>query len=59
MVEASFNLTKQQVRFLMSKFHTEDPQNAIDLFLESLVVENKDPFKMLKYLSALMAKENN
>lgn len=52
-------LTQKHVSFLMSRFNTEDPEQAIDLFIEFLVMQRKDPMQMINYINKLMAKENN
>ena len=52
-------LTKNQVNFLKVRFNTQDPDVAIDLFIEFLVTKHIDPMNMLNYLMKTMAKENN
>jgi len=53
----SIRLTKPQVTFLMQKFQIDDPNEAIDYFIELLVLEEADPMSMKKYLLGMMERE--
>lgn len=62
MVMESVKLTKSQVGFLMSKFGTDDPDEAIDLFIEFLIKSdegNLSPSDLVTHLMKIMARENN
>lgn len=55
----SVRLSKKQINFLMSKFETDDPDEAVELLIESMVMKSVDPMQMQAYINKLMAKENN
>jgi hypothetical protein len=56
MVE-DLTLTAGQVKFLMTRFQIKDPNKAIDLFLEYLILERLDPMKAKYYIMKLMQRE--
>lgn len=43
----------------MLKFETDDPDEAVELLIESMVMKSVDPMQMQAYINKLMAKENN
>lgn len=54
MESGSIKLTEKQVEFLMCIFYTDDPNEAIDMFLEILIEENIDPMKMSAFIDKMM-----
>lgn len=53
----SIRLTRPQVTFLMQKFQINDPNEAIDYFIELLVLEEADPMSMKRYILGMMERE--
>lgn len=53
----SIRLTRPQVKFLMSKFQIDDPNEAIDYLIELMALEEVDPMQMKFYILKLMQKE--
>lgn len=52
-------LSKKQVTFLMSKYETTDPDEAVEKLVESLVLKGIDPMLMSAHIDRMMARENN
>lgn len=52
-------LSKKQVAFLMSKYETTDPDEAVEKLVESLVIKGIDPMLMSAQIDRMMARENN
>lgn len=43
----------------MSKYETDDPDEAVELLIESMVLKSIDPMQMKVHIDKMMAKENN
>lgn len=50
-------LSMGQVKFLMSKFEIDDPNKAIDFFIELMIMEGVDPMDMKLYILKMMEKD--
>jgi len=50
-------LTATEIEFLKFKFDTEDPDEAVELFVELLVFEGKDPMEMKFHILDMMLRE--
>lgn len=59
MSDDSIKLSKKQINFLMSKYETDDPDEAVELLIESMVLKSIDPMQMKVHIDKMMAKENN
>lgn len=59
MRSTTVRFTKEQVKFLMRKTGSDDPNEAIDIFSQIIKLENIDPSKMITYLNKLMEKEGS
>ena len=53
----SIKLTLPQVKFLMSKFQIDDPNEAIDYLIELMILEEVDPMRMKHYILRMMQRE--
>jgi len=47
-------LTESEIEFLKYKFNTEDPDEAVDLFVEILVLEGSNPMDMKLHIEKMM-----
>ena len=51
------HLSIGQVKFLMSKFDIDDPNKAIDFFIEIMLLEDINPMDMKLYILKMMEKD--
>ena len=51
------HLSVGQVKFLMSKFDIDDPNRAIDFFIELMLLEEINPMDMKLYILKMMEKD--
>lgn len=50
-------LTAGQVKFLMSKFDINEPNKAIDFFIELMLLEGINPMEMKLYILKMMERD--
>jgi len=54
MADDYIKLTESEIEFLKYKFNTEDPDEAVDLFVEILVLEGSNPMDMKLHIEKMM-----
>ena len=55
--ESSVKFTKKQIEYLMNKTGTDDPQEAVEIFIGIIKDEKMDPLKMPLYINKIMERE--
>jgi len=56
MLDGSIRLSAMEIKFLKEKFNTNDPDYAVECFVEMLVFEGVDPMQLKTYIIELMKK---